>query len=201
MDDLLTRLLTDYERGVISRRKLLRTLGMTAVGAPLAAALGTSAYGQGGCRDGYGQGRCMLTKEVATAPIKPVFASTGWKTVGLENIVFDVLDYKKEAAFYIALMGWKLRNDDGKQAIMDMGEWGSCIFRQAPASAFAAPTQNAGARGGGAGGGARGGRGGGNPVTATVKGFGFVIEPWNAKTVEAELKKRGIEPIADNDGK
>jgi catechol 2,3-dioxygenase-like lactoylglutathione lyase family enzyme len=203
MDDLLTRLLTDYERGMISRRKLLRTLGMTAVGAPLAAAFGTSAFGQGGCRDGYGQGRCPLTKEVATAPIKPIFASTGWKTVALENIVFDVLDYKKEAAFYIALMGWKLRNDDGKRAIMDMGEWGSCIFRQAPASAFAAPAQNAGARGGGgaAGGGGRGGRGGGNPVTATVKGFAFVIEPWNAKTVEAELKKRGMEPIADNDGK
>jgi catechol 2,3-dioxygenase-like lactoylglutathione lyase family enzyme len=193
MDELLTRLLTDYERAMISRRRLLRTLGLTAVGAPLAAALGTSAYGQGGCRDGYGQGRCPLTKEVATAPIKPIFASTGWKTVALENIVFDVLDYKKEAAFYIALMGWKLRNDDGKQAIMDMGDWGSCIFRQAPASAFAAPAQNAGGRGG------RGG--GGNPVTATVKGFSFVIEPWNAKTIEAELKKRGMTPIADNDGK
>jgi hypothetical protein len=99
MDDLLTRLLTDYERGTISRRKLLRTLGMTAVGAPLAAALGTSAFGQGRCRDGYAQGGCPLTKEAAIAPIKPIFASTGWKTVALENIVFDVLDYKKEAAF------------------------------------------------------------------------------------------------------
>src|SRR5262245_26724734 len=194
MDDLLTRLLTDYERGVISRRKLLRTLGMTAVGAPLAAALGTSAFGQGRCRDGYAQGQCQLTKEVATAPIKPVFARTGWKTVALENIVFDVLDYKKEAAFYIALMGWKLRSDDGKQAVMDIGDWGSCIFRQASASAFNTAAPAAG------GGGGRGGRGG-NPVTATVKGFGFVIDPWNAKTVEAELKKRGMTPAADNDGK
>ena len=29
----------------------------------------------------------------------------------------------------------------------------------------------------------------------------FDIEPWNAKTVEAELRKRGLDPVADNDGK
>ena len=39
-------------------------------------------------------------------------------------------------------------------------------------------------------------------LRATVEGFGFVIEPWNAKTVEAELKKRGmVHGRADNDGK
>ena len=29
----------------------------------------------------------------------------------------------------------------------------------------------------------------------------FQISPWDAKKVEAELKKRGLNPIADNDGK
>lgn len=28
-----------------------------------------------------------------------------------------------------------------------------------------------------------------------------MIEPWNAKTVEAELRKRGLNPVADNDGR
>ena len=65
-----------------------------------------------------------MTKEVATAPIKPLFAPTGWKTAALEHISFQVPDYRKEAAFYIALMGWKLRSDDGKQAILDIGDWG-----------------------------------------------------------------------------
>jgi catechol 2,3-dioxygenase-like lactoylglutathione lyase family enzyme len=37
-------------------------------------------------------------------------------------------------------------------------------------------------------------------VRAEVEGFGFDIEPWNAKTVEAELRKRGLNPVADNDG-
>src|SRR4030095_3484297 len=42
------------------------------------------------------------------------------------------------------------------------------------------------------------GRGGGN---ATVESFCFDIASWNAKTVEAELKKRGLTPVAENDGK
>jgi catechol 2,3-dioxygenase-like lactoylglutathione lyase family enzyme len=38
------------------------------------------------------------------------------------------------------------------------------------------------------------------PIRAVVEGFGFVINPWNARTVEAELRKRGLQPLADNDG-
>ena len=38
----------------------------------------------------------------------------------------------------------------------------------------------------------RGGRGRG--ARAIVESFGFAIEPWNAKTVEAELRKRGLTP-------
>ena len=114
-----------------------------------------------------------MSKELATAPIKPLFAPTGWKTVALEHISFQVPDYRKEAAFYIALMGWKLRSDDGKQAVLDIGDWGSAIFKAAP------PEQ----------------------TTALVDGFGFAIEPWNAKTVEAELRKRDLNPVADNNSK
>src|SRR5437016_5535698 len=118
------------------------------------------------------QGRCMLTlgsTSCNTADIKPVFEPTGWKTIALEQITFRVADYQKEAAFYVALMGWTLRSDDGKQAVLDIGDWGSAIFRQAPAEAFES-------------GGARGGRGG--PVHAVVDSFCVGIEPWNAKSVE-----------------
>ena len=70
---------------------------------------------------------------------------------------------------------------------MDIGDWGSVIFKQAPPHAFDA---------------ASGGRGGSDgPVRAMVESFCFVIEPWNAKNVEAELRKRGLTPVADNDGK
>jgi catechol 2,3-dioxygenase-like lactoylglutathione lyase family enzyme len=168
MDDLPAKLLNDFGRGAISRRKVLRILGGAAAGMPFA----TSSFGQGKCRDGYRTKSCPLTADVATAPIKPVFAPTGWKTVALDHITFQMPDYQKEAAFYIALMGWKLRSDDGKQAVLDIGDWGSAIFRQAP-----------------------------EQRPAIVKNFCFVIEPWNAKMVESELRKRGLSPVGENDGK
>ena len=89
--------------------------------------LAVTVFGQGRCRDGYGTSQCPLTRELATAPIKPVFAPSGWKTVALDRITFVMPDYRKEAAFYIALMGWKLRSDDGKQAVLDIGGWGSAV--------------------------------------------------------------------------
>src|SRR5215831_11259741 len=139
--------------------------------AVLALTLAVSAFGQGQCRDGFQTQSCPLTLELATAPIQPAFAPTGWKTIALDHITYQMSDYKKEAAFYIALMGWKLRSDDGRQAVLDMPA-GSAIFKQAPGQ-----------------------------KSTTVENFCFVIEPWNAKTVEAELRKRGLTPIADNDGK
>jgi catechol 2,3-dioxygenase-like lactoylglutathione lyase family enzyme len=148
----------------LSRRQLLRTVGSGAIGVPLAAALGGSRA--------LAQGRCMLTlgtPECNTTTIPPVFEPTGWRTTGLDQITFRVGDYKKEAAFYIALMGWTLRNDDGKQAVMDLGNWGSVIFKQGEAG------------------------------RATVESFGFGIDRWNARTVEAELRKRGLTPVADRD--
>ena len=87
-------------------------------------------------------------------------------------------------------MGWKLRSLDDTQAVMDLGDWGTVIFKQGAPAAAARPRQPAG-----------GGRGGGGAANATVQGFCFDIAPWNAKTVEAELKKRGLTPVADNDGK
>ncbi len=145
--------------------------GMLGAGA-MVALFAASAFGQGRCRDGYGTRLCPLSEEVATAAIRPVFAPTGWKTVALDHIAFEMPDYRKEAAFYVALMGWTLRGDDGRQAVLDIGDWGSAIFKQAP-----------------------------ERRSAIVVSFCFVIEPWNAPTVRSELEKRGLTPVADNDGK
>ena len=159
----------------ISRRDLLRTAALAAVASPLGAALG--------------QGRCMRrfgTPGCDTTAIAPVFAKTGWKTTALDSLTMVVADYRREAAFYNALMGWMLRSDDGRQASMDMGDRGTIVLRGAAPGTFA----DSGGRGGGGRGGAR----------AVVESFGFAIEPWNAKTVEAELRRRGLTPVADHDG-
>ncbi len=151
-----------------TRRQLLRALGVAATGATFA----PYTFGQGRCRDGYGTSSCPLSQDVATAPGKNVFDPTGWKTTALDHITFEMPDYRKEAAFYIALMGWTLRSDDGKQAVLDIGDWGSAIFQSAP-----------------------------EQQPARVVNFCFVIEPWNAAKIQAELRKRGLTPVAENDGK
>src|SRR5437762_3939469 len=87
-----------------SRRDLLRAVACAA--------------GAGTARSAFAQGRCMRTFGIPacnTTAIAAVFAPTGWKTTSLEHVTFRVADYRKEAAFYIALMGWTLRSDDGKR--------------------------------------------------------------------------------------
>jgi len=145
----------------LNGRRWLVAVGVIAAAAALA-------------RPGVGaQGRCMLTAGTPacnTAPIASVFEPTGWKTVALEQITFAVGDHRSEASFYEALMGWTLRDANDQRALLEVGDWGSVIFKK------------------------------GTARSAVVESFGFVIEPWNALTVEAALKRRGLEPVVDNDG-
>jgi catechol 2,3-dioxygenase-like lactoylglutathione lyase family enzyme len=162
----------------VSRRHALRTLAAGSLGASWAGVFAARPAAQGRCMTTFGAPACN------TATIPEVFAPTGWSTVALDQITFQVADYRQEAAFYAALMGWTLRTDDDTQAVMEIGDWGTVIFKQAGPGAFSA---------------AAGGRG--TPPRAMVSSFGFVIDRWNAKTVEAELRRRGLSPVADHDGK
>ncbi|HEV3141598.1 MAG TPA: VOC family protein [Vicinamibacterales bacterium] len=193
----LAALFSDFDRGRISRRQLLTALGLAVAMRPAAA----FAQGQcGGARAG--------TPECDPTPAKLPFEPTGWKTVLLDHLSCHVADYPKEAAYYQALMNWKIRSDDGKQAVLDIGDWGGLILRGGyvapppppPPPAPPTPPPGADTQAGG-----RGGRGGGRgpavPRNAVFDSFCFGIEPWDAKKVEAELRKRGLSPVADNSGK
>ncbi|MDQ6611779.1 MAG: VOC family protein [Gemmatimonadota bacterium] len=165
------------------------------------------ASAQGSCKGRPNEG----TPTCDTTQLKAPFAPTGWKTVALDHFTMHAVDYKKEAAYYMALMNWKLRSDDGKQAVLDIGDIGSVVIvggyqpppPPPPRVLSAADSAALAARGGGAGGrgagGAGGGRGGPRQSPQAVwDSFSWAIAPWNAKTVEAELRKRGLNPVADN---
>jgi catechol 2,3-dioxygenase-like lactoylglutathione lyase family enzyme len=191
MGNDLNSLFNAFDRGMLSRRQLLTALGVAVALRPAAA----FAQGQcGGARAG--------TPECDPTPAKLPFEPTGWKTVLLDHFSCQVVDYPKEAAYYAALMNWPIRSDDGKQAVLDIGDWGGLVLRggyQAPPAPPAAPTPPAGDA-------ATGGRGGGRggpraPRLAAFDGFCWGIDQWDAKHVEAELRKRGLTPVADNQGK
>src|SRR5262245_28062993 len=187
MADILTQLFSDFDRGRISRRRLLQALGIAVAVRP------TMALAQGQCG-----GARAGTPECDTTPAKLPFEPTGWKTVLLDHFSCQTIDYAKEAAFYAALMNWKIRSDDGKQAVLDIGDWAGLVLRggyQPPPPAPAPPAGEANAAGGGRG----GGRGGPRPPrNAVFDGFCWGIDPWDAKSVEAALRKRGLAPVADN---
>src|SRR5262245_56298608 len=187
--DLMT-LFDDFDGGRLSRRQLLTALGIAAVIRP------ATAFAQGQCG-----GARAGTPECDTTPAKAPFESTGWKTVLLDHLSCQCVDYSKEAAYYAALMNWKIRSDDGKQAVLDIGDWGGLVLRggYVPPPAPPAPAGDAAPAGGG--GGRGGGRGGPRPPrNAVFDGFCWGIEPWDTRQVEADLKKRGLNPVADHHG-
>lgn len=222
----LSRLFAAYDRGSLSRRQLLQALGVAAIGMPLARALG---QGQCAGRDRDTTAMCNHT------PMKPPFEPTGWRTVLLDHFDMQVTDPEREAAFYNALLGWKVRSNDGKEIYMDIGDWGGVKIRGGYVGRGGGRGGFGGGRGrangdslgGGRGGGAgvrgdsaagRGGRGGTRedfshmapcttPRVAGVEnggalwdGFCWGIAPWDTNKVEAMLKARGLDPVADHSG-
>ena len=192
MSDVLTSLFQDFDRGKVTRRQLLQALGIAAAMRPV------SAFAQGSC----GGARASLP-ECDPTPAKLPFEPTGWKTVLLDHFSVQVADVDKEAAYYAALMNWKIRSRSATKAVLDIGDWGGLEIRggyqpppppPAPATPPAGDPAAGAARGGGRGGGTRA------PRLAAFDSFCWGIEPWDAKKVEAELRKRGLTPVADNDG-
>jgi predicted enzyme related to lactoylglutathione lyase len=222
-----------YDRGTLTRRQLLQALGLAAVALPI-----TRVFGQGQCAGRAADSTAACNK----APFKAPFEPTGFRTVLLDHFNMQVTDAEREAAFYAAFLGWKVRSNDGKEIYMDIGDWGGVIIRGGytpPAGGrggrgggggggggFATARQagdTAGGRGGGGGGGGRGAGGGGagggrgedpshmaactTPRVAGVEGggalwdgFAWGIEPWDTNKVEAALKSRGLNPVADHSG-
>jgi len=187
MNPDVSTLFDAFDRGRLSRRQLLKALGLAVAARPAAA----FAQGQcGGARAG--------TPDCDPTPAKLPFEPTGWNTVLLDYFSCQAADYAKEAAYYAALMNWKIRSDDGKQAVLDIGDWGGLVLRggyQAPPPPAADPSAE------GRAGGRTGGPGGPRaPRNAIFDGFCWGIQPWDAKQVEADLRKRGLSPVADNRG-
>ena len=173
-----TQLFDDFDSRRISRRRLLQGIAAATLAAPAAS------FAQ---EPAAGQGRGNAPRD--TTPLVPPFEPTGWKTVWLDHLSYTCVDYKKAAAFYATLMGWKVRSDDGKQALLDMGESsGGILIRGGLTTPPPAAITDAGL------GVTR------PPVQAVFDGFAWGIEPWDTDKVKAELEKRGLKPVADHHG-
>jgi catechol 2,3-dioxygenase-like lactoylglutathione lyase family enzyme len=181
MEAVIARLLNEFESGKLTRRQLVQTLALVAVGSPVASAVAQSA----------------ANKSPPAAPVAP------WKTVWLDHISFRVSDYKRSVDFYTGLMGWEVKNDAGNQAQLDINGIGGIIIRNArrPGQAAApnapnaqpaaptpaSPTDSAG-------------RPVRPPITGVIDHISWGVQPWDTDAVKAELERRGLNPRPDMQG-
>jgi predicted enzyme related to lactoylglutathione lyase len=132
------------------------------------------------------------------------FEPTGWKTLYLDHISFEVTDFRKSAGFYAALLGWNTRDvaEDATQASVTMGDGGlvgGAIIR-GNAAARAAANVARGGRAGGAAGGAAGraaGAGGAAPAgpaapSAAIGHISWGIADWSTERMKYEFIKRDV---------
>lgn len=140
MEQLIHKLLQDFEQGKMNRRQLVRSLAVAA------AAAGSA----------------------APAPA----AGKGFQAVAVNHISYVVADYAKTRDFYADLLGMKVSHDDGKQCYMSFGD------------TFLLPRN------------ARAGSKTGPPL---INHIAYTIDNWDKNAVEAELRRRGLEPRPDTE--
>lgn len=145
MQQIISRMVGDYERGKTSRRELIRNLAVAfAAGATAATAR-------------------AQTQAAATGGGK------GFKAIAVNHISYQCADYANTRDFYADLLGMQPHNDDGHECYMRFGE--SVLI---PRNAQNRPTKAAG-----------------------IDHIAYTIENWNREKVEAELKRRGLDPRPD----
>jgi catechol 2,3-dioxygenase-like lactoylglutathione lyase family enzyme len=92
MENIIAKLLSDFEQGKLNRRELIKNL---AVAASLAAGAGEAAAA--------GSGK-------------------GFKVTAVNHISYQVADYAKTRDWYADLLGMTISKDDGKQCYLSFGD-------------------------------------------------------------------------------
>src|SRR3954469_199496 len=92
MKDIVTSMVNQFETGKMSRRQLIE--GITIAAAAVVA-----------------------TPALAAAP-----AGKGFKATSINHLSFGVPDYAKARDFYVDLLGFEVKKDDGKQCYLICGD-------------------------------------------------------------------------------
>lgn len=109
MENLIAKLLDDFERGKMSRRQLIKSLAIAGAVASTGAAIATGSTAFGEERKGF-------------------------KAVAVNHISYQVSDYAKTRDFYADLLGMKVAGDNGKQCELILGDTNTFVIpRNAPA--------------------------------------------------------------------
>ncbi|HXV64245.1 MAG TPA: VOC family protein [Vicinamibacteria bacterium] len=105
-------------------------------------------------------------------------ARSGFETVALDHISYQVADYRRTRDFYAELMGMTVSRDDGtSQCDLEFGD-SVLIARNRRQRAGQPPGDS----------------------QPTVDHIAYKIANWNTNAVKAELERRGLSPRLDTGG-
>lgn len=106
----------------------------------------------------------------ATAVAAPALSAQakGFKTLAVNHVSYGVADYAKTRDFYADLLGMKVSKDDGKQCNLGFGDSFFVVRKTRQPD--------------------------NKPF---VDHIAYTIDNWDAAAVEAELKRRGLNPTVD----
>jgi catechol 2,3-dioxygenase-like lactoylglutathione lyase family enzyme len=141
MENLIAKLLGDFERGKMDRRQLIQSLTMASVAASAAA---------------------TIAAPVASA------AGPSPAAAGIHHISYQVADYRRTRDLYAEMLGTKITDDNGKQCMVLIGST-KLVLRN------------------------------GTGATPQIDHMAYVVDNWNKAGVEAELKRRGLNPKPDGE--
>ena len=97
MEQIVAKLLQDFEQGKMSRRQLIQSLALTATASAAAAV------------------------PAAAAPAAAADSKGLLKAVAFNHVSYHVKDYTKVRDFYSGLFGMQVSEDDGKQCRLTFG--------------------------------------------------------------------------------
>jgi hypothetical protein len=115
-----------------------------------------------------------MTLAAAAIAVPEALAAGGLQATWVNHYTYVAADLKKTRDWYHEVFGMQIGQQDAKSAQMWYGDKGGdtlMTIRQANAGE-AAPR---------------------------IEGWAFTVDPWDKRTVEAELKKRNLQPKADTD--
>ena len=111
-----------------------------------------------------------MTAAAAAAPSTAAAEGKGFKAAGVNHISFQVADYGKTRDFYADLLGMKVLKDTGRQCNLAFGDQGTWLLPRNAREGTTAPK---------------------------VDHVAYTIDSWDKDAVEAELKRRGLNPRPD----
>lgn len=131
MENMIAKLLEDFERGRMTRRQLISSLAC--VGAVAASAGSTAALELGTPTHG---GAASRVAAVAAAAMASAPQAKKMRAVAVNHISYQVNDYAKTRDFYADLLGMRAVGDNGKQCFLILGDSNTFLIpRNAPQGA------------------------------------------------------------------